>query len=126
MLSVDFYTWNHEIITVRSSTHTPRQQKMSSNKESRLKILISHTTRLICIALYTISLTFALIRIYKHYHRETPSRPISPCTKSPTLRRPFCFVKSQIMHATSRNVIADITHYVNFTYLLPHSFLYML
>ena len=30
--------------------------------------------------------------------------------KVPTLRRPFCFVTSQIMHATSRNVIAYITH----------------
>ena len=59
---------------------------MRSNKESRPKILNSDTTKLICIALYTICLTFALFRIYKCYHRETLPHPRGPSlAKSSTI-----------------------------------------
>ena len=79
-----------------------------------MKILNSDTKRLICIALYTIRLTFALFKIYKRYHRETLSHPIPPCTKSPYHGSHFVLWHHRYIYTKrNRNVIVDIAHNVN-------------
>ena len=80
----------HKITKVRSSTCTVTMQNMLQQGKQTNKLNL-HTNRLICITLYAICLTFTLFRFDKCYHRETLSRPIPPCTKTPSIL--FCGIR---------------------------------